>query len=108
MSNVSQLPFPFMDHFLIVLMQSSPLLNSFPQLRNNLAWVFGAKHCAASNDNVCTSLSGSVDCVLGKTAVDFDIELGVAFAQSLDLGHHLGHEFLAAETGLDGHYEDHL
>jgi hypothetical protein len=108
MSNISQLPFLFMDQFLIVLMQSSPLLNSFPQLRNNLARVLGAEYCAACNDHVGTSLSGSVDCVLSKTAVDFDVELGVAFAQSLDLGHHLGHEFLSAEAGLDGHYEDHL
>lgn len=89
-------------------MQSSPLLHGLPELRDHLARVLGAKHCAASDDNVCAGFRSSVDGVLGKTTVDLDVELGVAFAQSLDLGHHLGHELLAAEAWLDGHDEGHL
>lgn len=94
--------------FLVTFMQSSPLLHGLPELRDHLAGVLGTKHCAACNNDVCTSLCSGVDCVLGQTAVDFDVEIWVALAQGLNLGHHLGHELLAAETGLDGHDENHL
>ena len=89
-------------------MQSSSLLNSFSKLRNDLRGVFCAKNSRTSNDDISTSVSSHVDSLLGETTVDFDVELGVTLAEVLDLGHHVGHEFLATETGFYGHDEDHL
>jgi hypothetical protein len=92
----------------ITVCQSPSLLNSFPQLRDDLAWVLGAEHCTAGDNDVCACISSSVDCVLGETAVNLDVELRVALAEGFNLGHHLRHELLAAETGLDSHDKGHL
>jgi hypothetical protein len=92
----------------ITLRQSPPLLNSFPQLRDDFARVLGAEYCTTGNNDVCACIGSGVDCVLSQTAVDLDVELRVALAEGFDLGHHLRHELLAAEAGLDSHHEGHL
>jgi hypothetical protein len=68
----------------------------------------GPEHCTAGDNDVCACISSSVDCVLGETAVNLDVELRVALAEGFNLGHHLRHELLAAETGLDSHDKGHL
>ena len=67
------------------------------------------KDRGAGDDDFRPGAAGFPDGALVEAAVDFDVVLEIIFLAGCDgladLGHHVGHEFLAAETGLDGHDE---
>ena len=40
------------------------------------------------------------------SSIDLDVEGGVFFAEICNFFHHIGHEFLSSEAGLNGHDQD--
>eukprot|EP00964_Phaeocystis_antarctica_P071976 scaffold43968_cov61-Phaeocystis_antarctica.AAC.3 len=61
----------------------------------------------AGDDDVGPGGGGRVDGARREAAVDLDVEGRVGVPQGEHLGHHVGHERLAAEAGLDRH-DQHL
>ena len=87
---------------------SPPLIHRLPQQLDHLGRILGAKHGTPRNDDVGACFRRLINGAGSQTAVDLDVEVGVPPAELLDLGELGGHELLAAEAGLDRHYEDHL
>lgn len=89
-------------------LNTTTLLHSIAQFSNNISRVSSTKDRRARHDNIRASFGGLIDRSQTQTTVNFNVKIGIPGAQSGDLGEFRGHEFLAAETGVDGHDEDHL
>lgn len=64
---------------------------------------------ASAGDNpVGSSLRATVDVVQGDAPVELNIQQRVVVAQMLHLRHHVFHELLTAEAGLDRHDENEI
>lgn len=84
------------------------LVHRLAQLCDHIGRVVCAKDRRTRDNNVSAGLRGLVDSAQSESTVDFDVQVGVFFAQSLNLGQFRRHELLTAESRVYSHDQDHL
>src|SRR5579859_5682765 len=77
-------------------------LNFLPQQRNHTPRILGCKRCTPRNNHIAPCISSTLDCAGSDSAVDFDVQIGIASAQIEDFGEAGCDAFLAPETWFDG------